>query len=57
MRGSSAWLVGVYQSLATAAAPLASIDLTSRWVTLPMTAMLISALVATVAAYVIFADE
>ena len=44
-------------SLAAAAAPLASVDLTSRWVTLPMTAMLISALIATVAAYVIFADE
>jgi hypothetical protein len=51
--GSSAWLTGLYQSLATG--PLASIDLTSRWVTLPLTAMLISALVASVAAYVIFA--
>ncbi len=57
VRGSSGWLVDVYRSLATAAAPLASIDLTSRWVTLPMTVMLISALVATVAAYFIFADE
>jgi hypothetical protein len=57
VRGSSGWLVGVYQSLALAAAPLASIDLTSRWVTVPMTAMLLSALVATVAVYVIFADE
>ena len=47
----------VYHSLATAAAPLASLDLTSRWVMVPMTAMLISALIATVAAYVIFADE
>ena len=57
VRGSSGWLVGVYHSIATATAPLASIDLSSRWVTLPMTAMLISALVATVAAYFIFADE
>jgi hypothetical protein len=57
VRGSSSWLVGVYHSLALTAAPLASIDLTSRWVTLSMTAMLISALVATIAAYVIFADE
>ena len=47
---------GVYQSRRPAA-PLAAIDLTSRWVMLPMTAMLVSALVATVAAYVIFADE
>jgi hypothetical protein len=57
VRGSSAWLAGIYHSLALTAAPLASIDLTSRWVTVPLTAMLISALVATVAAYVIFADE
>jgi hypothetical protein len=56
-RGSAPWLVSVYQFLSTAAAPLAAIDLTSRWVTLPLTAMLISALVATVAAYFIFADE
>ena len=57
VRGSSGWLVGIYQSLALTAAPLASIDLTSRWVTLPLTAMLISALVATIAVYVIFVDE
>ena len=56
VRGSSGWLVDVYRSVVTAA-PLASIDLTSRWVTLPLTAMLISAIVATIAAYVIFADE
>lgn len=36
---------------------LATIDLTSRWFTLPATAMLVSALVMTVAVYVIFADE
>ena len=57
VKGSSAWLIGVYQSLAAAAAPLAAVDLTSRWVTLPMTAMLVSVLVASVAAYFIFADE
>jgi hypothetical protein len=56
LKGSLAWLTATYQSLA-AAAPLASIDLTSRWVTLPMTAMLVSVLVASVAAYVILADE
>jgi uncharacterized membrane protein YecN with MAPEG domain len=36
---------------------LAAIDLTSPWVTVPMSAMLVSALVASVAAYFIFADE
>jgi len=55
LKGSSGWFGGVYQTLATT--PLASVDLTSRWVTLPITAMLISALVATVAAYFIYADE
>jgi hypothetical protein len=55
MKGSAGWFGGVYQSLATM--PLASVDLTSRWVTLPLTAMLVSALVATVAAYFIYADE
>jgi hypothetical protein len=59
VRGSSGWLVDVYRSFSTTAplASIASIDLTSRWVTLPITAMLISGLVATVAAYFIFADE
>jgi hypothetical protein len=55
MKGSAGWFGGVYHSLATM--PLASVDLTSRWVTLPITAMLVSALVATVAAYFIYADE
>ena len=56
LKGSLAWLVASYQSV-SAGAPLAAIDLTSRWVTLPMTAMLVSVLVASVAAYVILADE
>ena len=56
LKGSLAWLTAAYQSVA-AGAPLAAIDLTSRWVTLPMTAMLVSVLVASVAAYVILADE
>jgi hypothetical protein len=55
LKGSSGWFGGVYQSLS--ATSLASVDLTSRWVMLPVTAMLISALVATVAAYFIYADE
>ena len=36
---------------------LQTLDLTSRWITLPATAMLISALVTSIAVYVIFADE
>jgi hypothetical protein len=43
--------------MSAAVSPLTAIDLSSRWVTLPMTAMLVSALIASVAAYVIFADD
>ena len=57
LKGSAAWLAGVYQSVAAGTSPLATLDLTSRWITLPMTAMLISALIASIAAYLIFADE
>lgn len=56
-KGSKGWLGSVYQSMATSADALAGIDFTSTWIALPMTAMLISALVASIAAYVIFADE
>lgn len=55
--GSAAWMAGVYHSIAAGTGPLATIDFTSRWITLPMTAVLISALVASIAAYLIFADE
>lgn len=57
VKGSAAWLAGVYHSVGAGTGPLGAIDLTSRWITLPMTAMLISALVASIAAYLIFADE
>ena len=57
VRGSLEWLSAVYRSLASATAALASVDLTSPWFAVPMTAMLVSILVASVAAYVIFADE
>ena len=39
------------------AASLPAIDFSSPWITLPATAMLVSVLVASVAAYLIFADE
>src|SRR5262245_1460430 len=54
VRGSAGWLSNVYGSLAALAAPIASIDLTSRWVMLPMTAAVI---IASIAAYFVFADE
>ena len=57
VRGSAGWLKDVYASATAAVAPLASLDLTSRWVMLPMTVMLASIVIATVAAYVIFVDD
>jgi len=53
LSASIAWLTALYQGAAAGTA----IDLTSRWITLPITAMLISALAASIAAFVIFADE
>ena len=57
LKGSAAWLGGIYQSVSSGTGALAAIDLTSRWIMLPMTAMLVSVLVASIAAYLIFADE
>jgi hypothetical protein len=57
VQGSAGWLSGVYASVASTIVSLASIDLTSRWVMLPMTAMLASIVIASIAAYFIFADE
>ena len=57
VNGSTAWLAGVYRALAAAeTGPLAAIGFTSLWVPVLMTAMLISALAASIA-YVIFTDE
>ena len=56
VKGSLAWLTGVWQSLAGLAAAL-PLDLTGRWLSFLLTAMLISAVVASVAAYFIFADD
>ena len=57
VKGSLAWAAALYRSIATAAPTLASIDLTSRWFMVPMTAMLVSVVIASVAAYFIYADE
>jgi len=57
VRGSAGWLAGVYASFTALAAPLAAVYLTSPWVMLPMTAMFATLVIASIAAYVIFADE
>lgn len=57
VKGSFGWLASLFASLTASDAALTSIDLTSRWVVLPMTAMVVTVLLASIAAYVIFADE
>lgn len=56
VKGSGRWLAGIWQSIAAIAGAI-SPDVPSRWVSLGLTAMLISILVASVAAYFIFVDE
>lgn len=59
VRGSMAWLAGLYDSLSTALPRLAevSINPASPWFTLTLSAGLFSILVASVAAYIMLADE
>ena len=56
VKGSLAWVAGVWDSLATLAAAL-PLDLTSRWVSLTLTFTLVSVVVASIAAYFIYADD
>ena len=56
VKGSLGWITALWQSAAAAAGSL-SVDFTGRWVSLSLTAMLISAIVVSIAAYFIFADE
>lgn len=55
MKGSRGWLATV-TDLAAAAVPSMP-ALTSPWVAVTLTAMLVSALIASIAAFVIFSDE
>ena len=57
VKGTISWLAGIYASLAASGTSAAAIDFTSRWFMVPMSAMLISVVVLSVAAFVIFADE
>ena len=56
VKGSLSWAAGVWGSIAGLASSL-PVDLTGRWVSLTLTVTLISVVVASVAAYVIYADE
>ena len=57
VRGSVDWLIAIYRTLSPGIPPVATIDFSSPWVALPMATILISLLVASLAAVVIFADE
>jgi hypothetical protein len=56
VKGSLAWATNLWQSIAGAAVALPA-TLAGGWLSVMLTAMLISAVIASIAAYVIFADE
>lgn len=56
LRGTNAWLPRAYDALMSAAAPITA-EVGSRWVGLSLTAMLVSFIVISVAAFVVFSDE
>src|SRR5262245_14432803 len=57
VKGSLGWLTNVSQSIAAAMGSLPALDPTGRWMPLMLTVVSISVIVASVAAYVIYADE
>jgi hypothetical protein len=57
VKGSAGWLSNVTQSISAAAGSLPAIDLTSPWTAVTLTAALVSVIAASVAAFVIYADE
>lgn len=56
LRGTNGWLAHAYESLASAATPLAT-EIAGRWLALSLTMTLVSCIVLSVAAYVILSDE
>ncbi len=56
VRGSFAWVTGLWASIAGAAAAL-PVDFTSRWLSVTLSAALVSVIVASIAAYFILADD
>ena len=57
VRGSFGWFTDLYAGAATAATSLATTELSSHWVTLSLTAALVSLVIASVAALFVLADE
>ncbi|HEY2431777.1 MAG TPA: hypothetical protein VGI12_03815 [Vicinamibacterales bacterium] len=56
VKGSTAWLAALWPSIVAAAGPL-SVELFSRWLPLMLTVGVVSVIVTSIAAYVIYADE
>ena len=56
VKGSLAWASAVWHSAAAAAGSL-PLDLTSRWVAVSLSAALVTVVIASIATYVIYADE
>ena len=57
VRGSLGWVTDVYTGAASTVTALAATDFSSRWITLPLTAMLVSVVIVSIAAVFVFADE
>ena len=57
VRGSVGRLTDIYASAASLVTALAASDLNSRWITLPLTAMLVSVVIASIAAVFVLRDE
>lgn len=57
VRGSLGWLTDVYSGAASAVTGLAAFDLSGRWITLPLTAMVVSAVIVSVTAAFVLRDE
>jgi len=56
VKGSMGWVTNVAQSIAASFGSL-PVEVTARWTSFALTATLITVVIASVAAYVIFADE
>ena len=57
VRGSLGWLTDIYTGAASSVTALAASDLSSRWITLPLTAMLVSVVIVSIAAVFVLRDE
>jgi hypothetical protein len=57
LRGSVGWLTDAYSGAASVVTGLAATDLSSRWITMPLTAMVVSVVIVSIAAALVLRDE